>query len=123
MKTTVRVLRGRHRGRVGWISGDLLSRSALGITKAIVKFSDDVELLETKNLELAAQLLLFPEAETKTPPAVSQRREMSDARFSRRLVAGDEPDQRYRGRYGGGRQANKTAYHNQKPANAFRGHE
>lgn len=74
MKTTVRVLRGRHRGRSGWISGDLATRSARGVTKALVKLSDDVELLETANLEAVAQLGLFADPQTETPPAVSQRR-------------------------------------------------
>ncbi len=88
MKTTVRVLRGRHRGRTGWISGDLESRCARGITKAIVKLSDDVELLEMANLEAVAQLGLFADPQTETPPAMGQRRSdivgnaRIDARYS-----------------------------------------
>lgn len=86
MKTTVRVLRGRHRGRTGWISGDLESRCARGITKAIVKLSDDVELLETANLEAVAQLGLFGDPQTETPPAMGQRRMfIPEVRYGRRL--------------------------------------
>lgn len=64
MKTEVRILRGKHRGRVGWISGMLEDRAARGITKAIVKFEDaPAELLVTASLEEVKQLGLALAAE------------------------------------------------------------
>lgn len=51
-------MRGRHRGRTGWIAGTLTDRAARGITKAIVHLSDDVELLATSSLAAATQLSL-----------------------------------------------------------------
>ena len=107
MKTTVRVLRGRHRGRSGWISGALESRATRGITKAIVKLSDDVELLETANLEAVAQLGLFADPQTETPPAVSQRRAfIPEARYGRRLHALEVTKHRDRA----GRDRHQAAY-------------
>lgn len=70
VKTPVRILRGRYRGRTGRIAGDLESRAQRGITKAIVHIDDDVTLLPTSMLAAIAQLeLALPAAETKTPPA------------------------------------------------------
>lgn len=77
MKTFVRVLRGRFSGQSGWISGDLDDRAARGVTRALVHLASDVEMLATSSLAPAEQLDLFGDApETKTPPAVSQRRAM-----------------------------------------------
>lgn len=67
-RTPVRILRGRYRGRQGWISGTLADRAARGITKAIVHVGADVELLSIENLQAVDQLDLF---QTKTPPARS----------------------------------------------------
>lgn len=58
-KTPVRILRGRHRGREGWISGTLEDRAARGVTKAIVHAGADVELLSIENLRAVDQLDLF----------------------------------------------------------------
>jgi hypothetical protein len=41
LKTAVRIPRGRHASREGWISGTLTDRLARGITKAMVKFEDE----------------------------------------------------------------------------------
>ena len=64
MQTPVRVLRGRWRGRQGWISGTLADRGVRGATKAIVHLPEDVELLEVANLEAieAQQIDMFDEA-------------------------------------------------------------
>lgn len=58
-KTPVRILRGRYRGREGWISGTLADRQSRGVTKAIVKIAgEDAELLDTSSLRELAQLEL-----------------------------------------------------------------
>lgn len=74
------MLRGPLRGRAGWIAGDIESRTARGITKALVHAGDDVELLETKNLESEAQLPLL--LETKKPAANTQVRSGLDTQYS-----------------------------------------
>ncbi|MCK1501517.1 hypothetical protein [Bradyrhizobium sp. 188] len=59
MKTPVRILRGRYRGREGWISGTLHDRASRGVTRAIVHIDgQEPEILETSSLEEARQLLL-----------------------------------------------------------------
>lgn len=56
MRTDVRILRGAHRGRQGWISGTLEDRAARGITKAIVKFDGaPAEVLATSSLTTNAE--------------------------------------------------------------------
>ena len=56
MKTTVRILRGRYRGREGWIAGTLEDRAASGVTKALVHVEGELpELLATSSLDEAAQ--------------------------------------------------------------------
>ena len=70
MRTAVTVLRGAHRGRSGWISGDLEDRAARGITKAIVKFTDaPAELLATSSLAEVTQLALAFPQNAKRPAA------------------------------------------------------
>jgi hypothetical protein len=57
LKTTVRILRGRLKGREGWISGNLEDRAARGITRAIVHVEgEEPELHATASLEVAEQL-------------------------------------------------------------------
>ena len=57
MKTAVRILRGQHKGREGWISGTLEDRAARGITRAIVKgIPGGADLFATSSLEAVAQL-------------------------------------------------------------------
>jgi hypothetical protein len=59
LKTAVRILRGRFAGREGWISGDLESRAARGITRALVHVDGELpDLFATSSLESATQLLL-----------------------------------------------------------------
>lgn len=77
MKTEIIVIRGALRGRPGWISGSLEDRARRGVTKAIVHAGAEVELLELANLAADRQLGLFPDLETKTPPARCRRRLMS----------------------------------------------
>ncbi len=80
MKTEIVILRGRWRGRRGWVHGCLAERRSRGVTKALV-FVDGAppELLALSSLAAArlgeasgeariVQGELF--AETKTPPAM-----------------------------------------------------
>ena len=75
LRTDVRILRGQHRGREGWISGTLEDRSLRGITKALVKFDDGTlpELMATSSLEAAAQLGLFASLQTQKDPPQARR--------------------------------------------------
>lgn len=51
MREAVTVLRGRYRGRQGWISGTLQDRAAHGVTKALVHIEGaEPELLATSSL-------------------------------------------------------------------------
>jgi hypothetical protein len=63
-------LRGRHRGRIGWISGNFEERAARGVTKAIVKLDGDVELLAVSSIERVDQLNL-PLFEDKKKPSLA----------------------------------------------------
>jgi hypothetical protein len=57
LRTTVRILRGQHRGREGWIAGDLASRAARGVTKALVHIDGvEPEFFATSSLEASEQL-------------------------------------------------------------------
>ena len=69
MRTSVRILRGQHRGREGWISGTLEDRSLRDVTKALVKFDDGTlpELLATSSLEELTQLWLFQVGARSSP--------------------------------------------------------
>lgn len=70
MKTAVRILRGRHRGREGWISGTLDDRALRGITKAIVKFETaPAELLAVSSLAEDNQIALDLPQNAKRPAA------------------------------------------------------
>ena len=52
MKTLVRILRGRHRGREGWITGTIEDRRSRGITKALVHVEgEEPELLDLSSLQ------------------------------------------------------------------------
>ena len=65
MRSSVRVIRGPFRGRAGSIAGTLEDRARRGITKAVVRIAGGaVELLETANLEIEAQLTLWPAGPT-----------------------------------------------------------
>ena len=66
LRTAVRILRGGHRGREGWISGTLEDRATSGITKALVKFADGAEpqMLAVSSLVAIDQLDLFSNAKT-----------------------------------------------------------
>lgn len=69
MKTTVRILRGNHRGREGWISGTLAEREGKGIGKALVKdLPDGAEFYALSSLEEVRQQSLF-ETQKDPPPA------------------------------------------------------
>lgn len=58
--TPVRILRGRYRGREGWIAGTLADRAARGVTKAIVHIDGELpEILETASLAEVRQLALL----------------------------------------------------------------
>lgn len=58
-RTDVRILRGRYRGRVGWIKGTLADRRARGIGKALVRIEGQApELLALASMAEAAQLAL-----------------------------------------------------------------
>ena len=65
----MRVLRGRLKGRDGWISGDLRNRGC-GVTKALVHAGGEVELVAIASLEAVDQLeLALPQTQKKPPPA------------------------------------------------------
>ena len=60
MKTLVRILRGRHRGRDGWIAGGIEDRRSRGITKALVHIDgEQPELLDLSSLQEQRQGVLL----------------------------------------------------------------
>lgn len=64
-RTPVRILRGRYRGREGWIAGSLADRATRGVTKALVHIEgEEPELFETSSLAEARQLALALTSET-----------------------------------------------------------
>ena len=69
-KNPVLILRGRLRGREGWIAGTLEDRAARGITKAIVHVEGELpDLYVTSSLEEARQLPLFDPPNAKRTAA------------------------------------------------------
>jgi len=87
-RTDVTILRGRYRGRAGWIAGNLEDRAARGITRAIVHAGADVELLLTANLRADDQPGLFPLHEQDQPDRPPNPDRHGDRRH-RRARAGD----------------------------------
>jgi hypothetical protein len=86
MRTDVRILRGRYRGRSGWIAGDL-DRLNPHVTRALVHVGGDVEPIALASLERDDQPGLFPHEDEPTRPANLDRHGHHRARRDRRFAA------------------------------------
>lgn len=68
-RTAVRILRGRYRGRVGWIKGTLADRRARGIGKALARIEGEPpELLALASMAEVTQLALPLEGKVERAP-------------------------------------------------------
>jgi len=63
LKTAVRILRGRLKGREGWIAGTIEDRAARGVTKALVHIEGEMpELYATSSIQNAKRTAAGPKA-------------------------------------------------------------